>query len=205
MVGTSNNLYISIARPKPNDAVSTYRKPQHTWLLSVEPHSSHVPEHVPGLPHKAHDPVHYAAIRDEDSGLYTIDTHSDISGPVLIGNVLIAESAHASAERIHQILTKAFTPSTTATSSKHLPDDQPEQWIGTAIRRLQEHKLCEPFGVDEFMAFTHGYEANRMDNEAPAMIAYPKAHRNHEEKSSKHKFWLLQPATTHPNSAATHA
>ena len=60
---------------------------------------------------------------------------------------------------------------------------------------MQERKIAQAFDIDEFMTYAHGYEANRAENEAPALVAYPKIHKDHEKKSSKHKFWISYPPT----------
>ena len=197
MVGTSN-IYVSVTQAvetqgRETGTGHTYRKPQHIWMLSIEPHHLR----MPGLPHKHPEPVHYAATRNEDSGYYTIDTHSTASEPAIIGNILIVESAHTSAEQIHKILAESLGPSSFVRASEDASVDEPEQWIKKAIRALHEHKIGEAFNLDEFMMFAKGYEANRMDKEAPALIAYPKVHKDHEKKANKHGFWLSHPMAAH--------
>lgn len=195
MVGTSSNIYVSITGPQQADSEHGYRRPRHTWMLSVE----QKPFHVPGTPNKHREPVHYAAAANRETGVYTINTHEIHSDPGIIGNILIAESAHASPEEVHRILKAELAehappaPSIEATSPDI--DDEPEQWIRRAIRGLQENKMADWFDVNEFMTFAHGYMANRMDTEAdsPALIAYPKIHEDHEKKASKHKFWISHP------------
>ena len=158
-------------------------------MISVEQHHLN----IPGMQHKQREPVHYAATRNKESGKYTINTQSIDSDPGIIGNILIAESAHTSAEQIHKILAEDMGPSSSTLSPKDHHEEEPEHWIRKALRSLHEHKVVESFNVDEFMTFAHGYMANRNDGEAPALIAYPKIHKDHEKKASKHKFWVSHP------------
>ena len=197
MLGSStSNIYVSVTGPKDNDHGSGYRRPEHTWMISVESH--HIG--VVGMPHKQKEPIHYAASRNMETGVYTINTHEISAGPGIIGNILIAESANVSAEKIHEILEEEIGPSSPpAASSKPSSKgsdpsgEEPEDWIRKAIQGFQKRKVAEPFDVEEFMMFAHGYTANRVENETPALIAYPKIHKDAEKKSSKHKFWISTP------------
>ena len=194
MVGTSSNIYVSITGPQ-LDSGEPYRRPRHTWMLSIE----QKPFHIPGTPNKHREPVHYAAAKNPDTGIYSINTREIESEPGIIGNILIAESAHASPEEVHQILKHELAehapPAPSVDGTAQDIEDEPEQWIRKAIRGMQERKISAWFDVNEFMTFAHGYMANRMDKEAdaPALIAYPKIHEDHEKKASKHKFWLSHP------------
>ena len=192
MVGTAN-VYVSVTRALDEKNANGYRKPQHSWMLSVEPHHTH----IPGTQHKDVEPIHYAAFRDEETGIYSIRQHSSDNEPAIIGNILIAESVHTSPEQVHVILELVFNPSDPSKAGAHDGDDL-EHWIRTAVHAIQEHKIAHPFNVDEFMTFAHGYEASRMENEAPALVAYPKIHKDYEKKANKHKFWI-----THPMSSRT--
>ena len=187
MVGTSN-LYVSVTRALDGEHAHGYRKPRHTWMLSVEPHQTH----IPGTPHKHPEPTHFSAVRNEETGVYTITIHQIENEPAIIGNILIAESTHTSAEQVHKLLEEILGSNSPWRSNEH-SGDEPEHWIRRAIQAMQERQMAQAFDVGEFMTFAHGYEANRMENDAPALIAYPKAHKNHEQKANKHRFWISHP------------
>ena len=187
MVGGTSNVYVSVTRAPDSVHGGDYRKPRHTWMISIEPHHLH----LPGTPRKDPEPIHYAATRNEETGVYTINTHQTESEPAIIGNILIAESVHTSAEQVHTLLEEILGPN--SSRSGKAGGEEPEHWIRIALRAMQERKIAEAFSLDEFMTFAHGYEANRMDNEAPALIAYPKIHKDHEKKASKHRFWVSHP------------
>jgi hypothetical protein len=162
-------------------------------MLSVEPHHTH----IPGIPRKDPEPIHYAVARDEDTGTYTINTHQAESEPAIIGNILVVESAKTSPEDLHKLLEELLGPNS---PSKHKDggDDEPEHWIRRALHAMQKQKIAEEFDLEEFMIFGHSYAASRMENEAPALVAYPKIHKDHEKKANKHRFWI-----THPMAART--
>ena len=187
MVGTnSNNIYVSVTGPRDSGREAGYRKPQHTWLISIEQH----PHHVPGTSHKTVEPTHYAATKNHETGVYTVNIHPIESEPGIIGNIIIAESVHASADQVRKIIEEALASGSDSSKSS---DHEPEAWIRKAIRGLQQQKIAHEFNIDDFMTFAHGYVASRLDNEAPALMAYPKVHRDHEKKSNKHKFWVSHP------------
>lgn len=64
---------------------------------------------------------------------------------------------------------------------------------------LQAQHLLKAFDVGEFMTFAHGYAANRVQHEAPAMVAYPKLNKDHEKKAKKHGFWVDYPQASKVN------
>ena len=187
MVSTSN-IYVSVTQAKDKDHRHGYRRPQHIWMLSVEPHHMH----IPGTPRKETEPIHYTAKMDEASGVYTIKVHQPENEPSIIGNILIAESAHTSAEQFQSMLEDVLGPKSSGKSGVKDSDD-PEHWIRTALHAMHERNIAEKFNLEEFMTFAHGYEANRIDKEAPALVAYPKIHKDHEKKANKHKFWISHP------------
>lgn len=191
MVGANSNIYVSVTGPLASSQHEGYRRAQHIWLISVEPHHTH----VPGVPRKDHEPLHYAATKDLETGVYTVKSHELADGPGIIGNILIVESAHISPDKFREVLEEELGPTSPISQSKDREpsDDEPEHWIRRVIHGLQERKIAESFRVEEFMTFAHGYLANRLENEAPALIAYPKIHKDHEKKSSKHKFWVSNP------------
>ena len=82
-------------------------------------------------------------------------------------------------------------------SSEQAPDEEPHRWLRRALHVLQTHKLTDTFDVGEFMSFAHGYAAQREDHEGPAMVAYPRLHKEPEKKHQKHSFWLSYPMQSH--------
>lgn len=192
MVGASSNIYVSVTGPQASVEHEGYRREQHLWIISVEPHHTQ----VPGLSHKDPEPLHYTATKNLETGSYTVKEHDLSDGPGIIGNILIVESAHMSSAKLLEILEHDLgSTSKTSQSKDRQPsdDDEPEHWIRHAIHGLQHRKIADSFQIDEFMMFAHGYLANRLENERPALIAYPKIHKDHEKKSSKHKFWISNP------------
>ena len=186
-------MYVSVTRPLDKPHQETYHRPLHTWMLSVEQHHTH----VAGIGRKDPEPIHYAAARNAETGIYTINTHQAESEPAIIGNILVVESAKSSPEDIHRLLEELLGPNS---PSKHKDgsDDEPEHWIRRALHAMQKQKIAEDFDIDEFFTFARSYEASRIEGEAPALVAYPKVHKEHEKKASKHKFWV-----THPMAART--
>lgn len=187
-----SNIYVSVTRAR-DPKGDSYHRPLHTWMISVEQHTGTL--HMPGKSNKDPEPIHFAAAKNEETGVYTVNTHSSESEPAIIGNILIAEDTNTSVDAIHQLLEKEFGQSSDRTLRPHKSggSDDPEHWIRTAVHVLQGQKLVEHFNLDEFMTFAHGYEANRMEGEAHALVAYPKVHKEHEKKASKHKFWVSHP------------
>ena len=116
--------------------------PFNSQMISIEHH----PFHVPGMPQKHEEPVHYAAARNNDTGSYTINTHSIESEPGIVGNIAIAESSNATAEQVHKILEEEL-----ASGAHAKPSDEPEHWVRRAIHALQQKKTVEQFDVDEFI------------------------------------------------------
>ena len=182
------NIYVSVTRTVDTPHQETYHRPVHTWMLSIEPHHTH----FAGVGRKDPEPIHYAATRNEETGTYTIETHQAENGPVIIGNILVVEFTHTSAEDIHKLLEELLGPGSQA-KSKDDDDGEPGSWIRRALHAMQKRNIAERFDVDEFLVWARAYQANRMDNEAPALVAYPKIHKDHEKKASKHKFWISHP------------
>lgn len=187
MVGTSN-VYVSVTRAPSSPRQETYHRTPHTWMLSVEPHHTNIP--VPGMHRKDPEPIHYAALRNEETGFYTITTHQIENEPVIIGNILVAESAKTSPEDVRKLLEELLG------SKNHRDggdDDEPENWIRRVLHAMQKQNIAESFNLDEFITWAHSYEARRLENEAPALVAYPKVHKDHEKKANKHRFWISRP------------
>lgn len=190
-----SNIYVSVTRAR-GGLGEGYHRPLHTWMISVEQHVGML--HLPGKSSKEPEPVHFAAAINEETGVYTINTHPSASEPAIIGNILIAEDAHTSVDEVHRLLEQEFGQMSDRALQKHTSGQEgdAEHWIKNAIRTLQSSKHVENFPTEEFMTFAHGYEANRMDGEGHALIAYPKAHKKHEEKASKKGFWISHPMSS---------
>jgi hypothetical protein len=190
MVGTSN-VYVSVTKAANTRHQETYRRPLHSWMLSVEPHHTNIP--IPGIHKKDPEPIHYAAARNEETGIYTINTHSIESEPAIIGNILVAESAKTSPEDIHRLLEELLGSGSSSKQNDSSDNDDPEYWIRRALHAMQKQSLAEAFDLEEFMTWARSYEARRIENEAPALVAYPKVHKDHEKKANKHRFWISRP------------
>lgn len=136
------------------------------------------------------EPIHYKALRNEETGAYSISTHQIENEPVIIGNILVVESAKTSPDDVQKLLEQLL-------GSKGHPgggdDDEPENWIRRALQAMQKQNIAEAFNLDEFITWAHSYEARRLENEAPALVAYPKVHQDHEKKANKHRFWISRP------------
>lgn len=192
MVGGSTNIYVSVTEAVGNEHEQRYRRPQHIWMISVESHHAH----IPGTSHKPQEPTHYAASTNSDSGITTIHQRPVTSEPPIMGNILVAEASNARPDDVRQVLEDEIGPSSMLELPKNL-DQEPEAWIRKALHGLQKRKIAEQFDLDEFMTFANGYMAERRDFEAPALMAYPKLHKEHAKKSSKHRFWISHPMTSH--------
>lgn len=194
MVGASSNIYVSATRdyrPTEGKDEHGHRRSQTSWLISVEPrkHSiSFVSKHKT-------EPVHFTATKSEADDSYHVTTHTQDG---IIGAVLIAEGAHCSADNVRQALAVGLgsTTSSSTLPSEQTPDDQSDQWLRKGLHILQAHNMTKAFDVGEFCTFAHAYGANRMDREAPSMIAYPGLNKDHEKKSQKSGFWLSHPMET---------
>lgn len=182
MTGTSN-IYVSVTGSAPNASGTGIENPKHSWMISVEPHHFH----IPGTQQKHEEPTHFTATWDEKDGRHNVHLHQIDNEPGIIGNILIAESAKVSTDKFHQFLEEELASSTGGSP------DAPENWIKGALRALQKHKVADEFNIDEFMTWAHAYEADRARGEGQALVAYPKAHKDHESKGSKHKFWVSYP------------
>lgn len=190
MINGTANIYVSIGQAlrRQSDESQGYRRAQHTYLISVEPHQFH----VPGMPQHQTTITHFEPMKDNTSGNYGIVKYTSKNAPGIIGNILIAESAHTSVEKVHKLLSDRLpsTPESRETDDS-FADNENEHFTRMFIHALQDQDVAVKFRIDEFMTWIHSYVADRLDNQAPALIAYPKAHREHEKKSSKHSFWRV--------------
>lgn len=189
MISTTANIYISVGQAlhHGSDESQGYHRQKHTYLISVEPHHFR----VPGMPHHEATLTHFEAIKEPTSGMHGLAKYTSKDSPGIIGNILISESAHTTVEKVHKILSERLAAS--AASEDAYADDEDEHRLRTFIHALQEHEMVVRFKVDEFVLWTHSYLMDRLNNEAPALIAYPRAHRDYEQKASKHKFWITYP------------
>lgn len=192
--GATSNIYVSVTGPQSSkEPQERYHRDRHIWLISVEPHHTYTSQ-VPGIGNKDKEPLHYAASKDPESGHYTLKSFEVADGPSIIGNILIVENGHVSTDKLREVLEEELGPKASVSHSKD-SDDEPEQWIRRAIHGLQHRKIADHFAIEEFMMFAHGYLANRLEGETPALIAYPKIHKDHEKKSSKKRFWISHPTS----------
>lgn len=147
MVGTAN-VYVSVTQALDAPHQETYQRPRHSWMLSVEPRHTNNP--IPGIHRKDPEPVHYAAARNEETGVYTINTHQMESEPAIIGNILVVESGKTSPEDIHRLL-EELLGSTAPSGHKDGGNDEPEHWIRRVLHAMQKKNIAETFDIDEFM------------------------------------------------------
>ena len=205
MLDQKSNIYLSVSRGYDSaspDGPPHYRKPQHIWMLSVEPHK----HHIPGIPDKHPQPVHIGATWDEDSNRYSLHSLAAGSDYGIVGNILISDSASVKVDEIQKLLERHLDSSASGSStasnlpSKEFSSDESDHWIRLGLHVLQRNNTLEAFDVGEFMTFAHSFVAQRLDedSDAPAMIAYPHLHADHEKKSKKRKFWI-----SYPTSAST--
>jgi hypothetical protein len=152
-----SNIYVSATRGYKPDAGRNeqegYRRAQHTWLVSVEPHK----HHIPLVPHHDAEPVHYHAVR-LDEGDYQVETHAATSD--IIGTILVAEGAHSDAKQVLKALEAGLktAPSQSSSSASEQGDDgESDRWLRKGLHVLQHDKITETFNVGEFMTFAHGY------------------------------------------------
>ncbi|KAK0356054.1 hypothetical protein LTR91_012243 [Friedmanniomyces endolithicus] len=191
MVAASSNIYVSATQPHPRKAggESDNGNPQPTqyiWMVSVEPHKSH----MPFMPKHKVEPVHYYASRGGDKNAYHLHTHGTDG---IIGTILVKEGAHGNAERVLHALEADMKSGPATQSSEKALDGKDDRWIRSALQVLQTHKFTDAFDVGELITFAKNYFAKRLDGDGPARVAYPGLHEDHEGKSSKHHFWLTYP------------
>jgi len=154
MIGhSSSNIYLSATKEDfqeldPEQA-QHYRRPQKTWLISVEPHK----HSIPFVPRHQHEATHFVATKHDDESSYSVKEHSKDG---IIGAILLAEAAHCSSEDIRQKLQDGLQKATgSSLPSEILEDGESDHWIRRAIHVLQDHGLVERFDVGEFMTFAH--------------------------------------------------
>jgi hypothetical protein len=196
MVGSSSNIYISATpgyEAKEGRDDQGYRRQQHTWLISIEPHR----HAIPFIPRHKQEPTHFVAKHDETAKAYKIEEYPTQG---IIGTILIAEGSHGSAEDIRKALEEGLHSTDAKLPSEQTAEHDTDRWIRKGVHVLQEQKLMKACDAGELMTFAHAYVANRLDREAPSMIAYPGLNKDHEKKARKQGFWLSYP-TQNPKSA----
>lgn len=183
---TKSNIFVTISRQSVDtetDGDGHYRKPQHVWMISVEP----LHAHLSFLARARQAPVQYFA--SGNPGVRKVSAAQDI-----IGSILVAQEAHSSGDEIFGLLRDKLSAKSTSDRTDEANGISDEEWIRKVLHVLQEQKLTHAFDVGEFITFAHGYLANRADNEAPAMIPYSASQL--EKKAKNRGFWLSYPTST---------
>lgn len=200
MFGSKTNVYVSISTSygyvKGEDRQNM--KPQHTWMLSVEPHKS------PLSGTKESELVHYSASWDSRRNQYQI--HPVGATPFgIAGKILITESAHTSPDKIAHLLEEGLQRDGASLPAELEASEGSEHWIRLALHDLQNDKVLPNFDVGEFMTFAHGYVADRHDPESrgtiPATMRYPKLFKQQAKKPKSNGFWISYPSAS-PNSSS---
>jgi hypothetical protein len=151
MVGATSNIYVSATQgytPDKGRDEEGYRRSQHTWLISVEPHK----HYIPFIPKHKAEPIHYYAIRQD--GDYKVETHATDG---IIGTILVKEGAHGDAQHILQALEVGLKTAPSSPPSEQDADGESDRWIRKGLHVLQHSKITDTFNVGEFMTFAHGY------------------------------------------------
>lgn len=155
MVGpSSSNIYVSATKEDQEQSgpenPDHYRKPQKTWLISVEPHK----HSIPFVPRHDHDAVHFVATGLGGEGAYAVKEHSKDG---VIGAILVAEAVHHDSNFVRKTIEESLqSPSSSSVPSESLvADGQSDHWIRRALHALQDKAVVERFDVGEFMTFAH--------------------------------------------------
>ena len=159
-------------------------------MISIEPRHFH----IPGMPRHDAALTHFEAVKDIATGNYGLAKYSSKNSPGVIGNILIAESAHVSADKVHKILSEKLAIATKAhQDGDSYADNEDEHWIRAFVHALQDRDAVANFRLDEFITWLHGYLADRVNDQAPALVTYPRAHQDHDRGPSKHGSQISQP------------
>ncbi|KAF2718688.1 hypothetical protein K431DRAFT_197493, partial [Polychaeton citri CBS 116435] len=185
-----SNVYVSATKgvDRSESDLHKYRRAEHKWMISVEPHQHHTP-----LIHKEKhpEPYHFFAVWDETSQTYDITSTGAEDHEGIIGNILVSDHAKTNIDEMKALLVTRLRHQNSSLPSEATSPEEPEHWIRVALHALQDDELVERFDVGEFMTFAHAFIANRLgDNGAPAMVAYPVLHKDHEKKKQHQNFWL---------------
>jgi len=195
MFGPKTNVYVSISTGY--DYVQGegrhYMKPQHTWMLSVEPHK----HHLPGAKHA--EPIHYSASWDSHRAQHHIRPVG-ATNLGIAGKILITESANASTDKFARLLEEGLQRDGASLPAELNTSEGSEPWIRMALHELQNDKILPAFDIGEFMTFAHGYVADRLGSEppgtAPATMPYPKLHKAQVKKPKSNGFRVSYPAAS---------
>lgn len=192
IINTKANIYVSIGQQprRDSDESLAYRREKHTFMISVEPR--HV--HIPGTPRHDAALTHFEAIKDVATSNYGIAKYSSKKSHGVIGNVLIAESAHVSTDKVHKILSEKLAMATKALEDgDSYADNEDEHWIRAFVHALQDREAVANFRLDEFITWLHGFLADRVNDQAPTLVTYPRAHMDHDRGPSKGGSQIRQP------------
>lgn len=190
MLKSTANIYVSIGQALPRDSESDdsqYHRQRHRYLISVEPHRLH----IPGLPQHAAKVTHFEAVKDDSGSSFGLARYSSRTAPGIIGNILIAASANTTPDKVEKILSnKLASP---AARDDSFGDNEDEHVVRLFLHALRDTGLTTKFNIDEFIMWTHSYIMDRLNNEAPSLVAYPRAHKDYAEYNEQ-KSWTVQPA-----------
>ena len=128
------------------------------------------------LPRHKLAPLHFTATRDDGPNSYRVHNYTTDS---IIGTILVAEGAHFSPEDVHKALKDGLASDSVkpSPSSEQSQAGTPDEWLVKGLYILQARGITGNFDVDEFIIFAKDYITQRERNEGPAMIAYPRLHK----------------------------
>ncbi|QIW97934.1 hypothetical protein AMS68_003452 [Peltaster fructicola] len=180
----------SVDTDVPRSDSHQYQKPRPKWTIMAEAHSL--------LGTGNAEVVEYCATWNDKAAQHQIHSIELGSHDSILGSILIAESAHISQKKLNALLQEHYEVKNGSLDA----DSTSQEWLKHALHVLQEQKVIEKFDVATFMSFAHGYLANRQSGglDAPATIAYPQLHQEHEKKAKQHGFWVAYPQTTNNRS-----
>lgn len=185
MFNSTANIYVSVGpalrRGSNESNGSHYRRPRHTYMISVEPHHFH----LPGLPQHNTNLTHFEITQDTHTGYHGITAHSSRTAPGIVGNVLIAKSAQATVDKVRKALEQKLASAETVDDA--YADDEDEHRLRGFLHALQDSGIIAKFDIDEFVMWIHGYAVDRSNGTAPTLIAYPRAHKEHQQKIIVHQ------------------
>lgn len=174
MLNPTANIYISVGqalrRGSDDSDGSRYHRQRHTYLVSIEPHHFH----LPGLRQHQANVTHLEATGNN------ITSHTSRTAPGIIGNVLVAKSAQVTVDRVRKVLAERLKATQDAEDA--YADDEDEHRLRLFLRALQDAGITAKFNIDEFVMWTHGYAEDRSNDTAPTLVAYPRAHKEHQQK-----------------------
>ena len=192
MINATANIYVSVGQVHHQESNGShgYKKENTLHMISVEPHRFQ----VPGMAHHEAPHTHFEAIKDHAASTYGLVKYTSKDPPGIIGNILIADSAHTTVDKIHNVLSEAVSLSLAGPNvGDTWADNEDEHWIKTAIHALQDHDMVVKFKIDEFITWTHSYLMDRQNNEAPALACVSKSAQGPRAKGKQPQILDLVP------------